>query len=68
MHSVQAPYLVSMVRKRGLQVTLPRHRHQGVLHVVGLKEALQDLAGTQCVHVQGGQHQDVLQGSRRQSG
>ena len=55
-----------MVGSEGsLQLRDPRHTYHSVLCVVCLEESLQDLAGTQGVHVRVHQHQHVLETDKR---
>ena len=53
-------YLVVVGGEGRLQLRNSRHTHNGVLDVVCLEQSLQDLAGTQRVHIWVGQHQHML--------
>ena len=57
------PHLVVVAGESGLELRHSGHTDHGVLYVVCLEEGLEDLAGTQGVHIRVGQHQHVLTGT-----
>ena len=55
-------YLVGMISIGFLKIRLPCHWYERVLDVVGLEQGLEYLTGTQRVHIESCQHQNVLRG------
>ena len=61
----EVTHLLCVAGEGCLQLGSPGHCYYSVLHIVSLEQSLQNLAGTQRIHVRVGQEQHVLRGKGR---